>query len=103
MTLDSLERLRERIMLAHHDGPDPSELSDLFNAIECEVEERFMPLPTDADGVPLRVGDVVASVKPYLNQRMTVTSVAEDYLCVDNYGFRIDPDEIRHQGDGRGK
>lgn len=29
----------------------------IADEIEAEVEERYMPLPLDADGVPIRVGD----------------------------------------------
>lgn len=35
------------------------ELDGIAERIEQEVSERFMELPLDADGVPIRVGDVV--------------------------------------------
>jgi len=36
----------------------------LIDEIEREVSERFIELPVDADGVPIRVGDAVAE-KPF--------------------------------------
>ena len=33
----------------------------IANAIQAEVDERFMELPVDADGVPIHVGDTIAS------------------------------------------
>ena len=35
------------------------ELDGIAERIEQEVSERFMELPLDADGVPIRVGDVM--------------------------------------------
>ncbi len=35
---------------------------ELVDAIEAEVAERYVELPLDADGVPVRIGDVIAYV-----------------------------------------
>lgn len=57
--MESVDKLRD---WAKRYGPmgshDPLMLA---NAIEREIAERFVELPVDADGVPIRVGDVVAS------------------------------------------
>lgn len=34
-------------------------LNELADAIEAEVAERYVALPLDADGVPVRIGDVM--------------------------------------------
>lgn len=46
--------------------------------IEQEVSERYMELPKDADGVPIRVGDVLTDGK----HTYTVTSVTFDSFAV---------------------
>ena len=38
-----------------------SHLRALIDAIEAEIAERFMELPVDADGEPIRIGDTVES------------------------------------------
>ena len=63
-TLDGL-----RDWVSHIDeNPHLGELTDtgkfglrnIADAIQAEVDERFMELPVDADGVPIHVGDLVA-------------------------------------------
>lgn len=58
MMLESIEKLRD--WATRPDGsfwrPEIREFSD---AIEREISERYMPLPLDADGVPIHVGDSV--------------------------------------------
>lgn len=54
--LESIGKLRKlfaRILMSddpHYRLPDE---------IQAEVDERYMPLPVDADGVPIHVGDVL--------------------------------------------
>ena len=40
------------------------QFDELCDAIQAEVDEYYMPLPLDAEGVPIRVGDCIAE-KPY--------------------------------------
>ena len=76
------------------------EFDRLANAIQAEVDERFMELPVDADGVPIRVGDVVkctfaddnATVK-YLSLQEDGWSIVVDYP--DGRGHRT-PESMRH-------
>ena len=49
--IKALESLRNCLSSATYDG--------MFDEIQAEVDERFMELPLDADGVPIRVGDLV--------------------------------------------
>lgn len=45
-------------------GDSYYECKTIADAIECEISERYMLLPVDADGVPIRVGDAIAE-KPF--------------------------------------
>ena len=51
--MESIENLREY-------SKYNEVLSELADAIEQELAERYLELPLDADGVPIRVGDVMA-------------------------------------------
>lgn len=58
----ALEELRRWVYEWSCDGKwlvSQSDLKDVLHAIEAEIAERFMELPVDADGVPIRVGDVM--------------------------------------------
>lgn len=66
MTLESIERLRERLSdCAIKAGVGPSDTywitaracDVLIDEIEREIAEKYIELPVDADGVPIRVGD----------------------------------------------
>ena len=61
--LESVKRLRGRIAyLRDRKIIVPSEarvLDKCTDEIEREIAERYMPLPLDADGVPIRVGDAM--------------------------------------------
>lgn len=70
--------------------------------IEKEVSERYMELPVDADGVPIRVGDVMESEVDYLfdGKPFTVRALV---LCEDGwevgdgrFGNRYEPDSLHH-------
>ena len=52
MTLESIEKLRNRV-----NPMMPLNAEIIANEIEREIAERFIELPVDADGVPIRVGD----------------------------------------------
>lgn len=69
MSLESIKKLRksadEISELATPCGASPDwmgvrrKIDALADAIEQEVAERYVPLPTDADGVPIHLGDVM--------------------------------------------
>jgi len=88
--LESIEKLREAgryadesgHTLAHAmcipldlDGVTNLEVAHAFaDAIQAEVDERYMELPLDADGVPIRVGDKMKLSKDRVG---TVVAVSE--------------------------
>lgn len=59
--IKSIDKLREKIRL---DVNNPwsdlkGDLLSLCDKVEREIAERYMELPTDADGVPIHVGDLL--------------------------------------------
>ena len=63
-SIDALERLRDELTKRGESDEmmglylhDHEVAMQLIAAVYCEVDERFMALPLDADGVPIRVGD----------------------------------------------
>lgn len=68
MTLQSIEKLRESLKACTSEaGVEPNRFDTywitanacdmLIDEVEAEIAERFIELPVDADGVPIRVGD----------------------------------------------
>lgn len=66
----------------------------IAGSIEREIAERYMLLPVDADGVPIRCGDEVTA-DTLGNGRWSVFAVASDYW-VDVDGYTHKPCATRH-------
>ena len=72
--------------------------------IEREIEERFMELPVDADGVPIRVGDKLEfgknrnqGIVKALNEHMVIAMHVDDgYTNYAKFGLLWNADECRH-------
>ena len=56
MTLKSIEKLRDTVTTFAAQC-DVGWMLNGLDQIESEIAERYMELPVDADGVPIRVGD----------------------------------------------
>lgn len=57
MTLEPINKLREYGRSVFSTGQQEQVINALADEIEREIAERFMELPVDADGVPIRMGD----------------------------------------------
>ena len=80
MTLESMERLRGL---------------PIADEIEREIAEKYMELPTDADGVPVRIGDKMTNInKP--SDEYTVTSITESGCRVYGDCAFIKTSQLRH-------
>lgn len=67
---------------------------DILDAIEREIAERYVELPLDADGVPIRVGDVLEyDYGEDLRGRETVTAL----ILTNRWDFEFDDEN----GDSR--
>ena len=95
MLMDSLGKLREYASRYHRVSGQMTEMSRIADEIEREIEERYMKLPVDADGVPIRVGDEVFNTnKP--TDIYKVTSIADNgYLRIYHDTARIHSSQCR--------
>lgn len=61
--MNSIEKLRNELDARCKDGLVPlsqtRELWSFIDEIKREVEERYVELPTDADGAPIHIGDKI--------------------------------------------
>ena len=62
--MESIERLREFLrhvapIYVDRENIHICRFDTMLDAIEAEVAERYMKLPEDADGVPIRIGDTI--------------------------------------------
>ena len=115
--MKSIEKLREWARGVTNSNPDDNIVSPEFvakecgrkvlliaDAIECEIAERYMELPLDADGVPIHVGDVVEfgenrnqGIVKTLNEHMVIAMhVDDDYMNYAKYGLLWNVDACRH-------
>lgn len=61
------------------------EVLEIADAIEAEIAERYMALPVDADGVPIRVNDRLIAY----NERVDVEGVGDGIVI-----YRTENDEL---------
>lgn len=61
----------------HSDELLLADMDACIKAIEAEIAERYMELPVDADGVPIRLGDVMDGVGMYDTLRDVTGEVIE--------------------------
>lgn len=94
--MESIEKLREWVKSLY--TPNSGELKveglDIADEIEAEITERYMLLPCDADGAPIRCGDEVTTDALW-NEKWSVFAVASDYW-VDVDGYTHKPCATRH-------
>ena len=84
--MESVDKLREyaRIHLLNSDDRMVNQLAD---AIEAEVAERYMELPLDADGVPIRPGDELVEVSTGKRvDGVHVYGVSDSYVYIFEIG-----------------
>ena len=69
----------------------------LADEIEAEIAERYIELPVDADGVPIRLGDRVASRRWSDGTWVSQLSCNDSgWWVVDRFGATEDPNNCRH-------
>ena len=81
--LESLEKLKRKDFHPGYRGEPTLEM--VAAAIQSEVDERYMELPLDADGVPIHVGDKLKGVY----KTFDVCGISEHYAYHD-YGRHWD-------------
>ena len=66
------------------------------DAIQAEVDERFMELPVDADGVPIRVGDTVEWLVKNGDYEVVAVGELVALKLGEDGSFTIAADALRH-------
>ena len=94
--IESIEELRDELQICEMTGSRPTIafVAQCADEIEAEIAERYMPLPCDADGVPIRCGDEVTA-DTLGNGKWSVFAVASDYW-VDVDGYTHNPYATHH-------
>lgn len=91
--MESIDKLRE---YAHdYDGTISSvRMRECADEIEREISERYMELPEDGDGNPIRIGDTVREVDDRVPMKVMSLTFYED--CVDVNACGMNPNLLRH-------
>ena len=70
------------------------EINEIADEIEAEIESRYMLLPCDADGVPIRIGDTVREMDDCVPMKVMSLTFYED--CVDVNACGMNPKLLFH-------
>ena len=76
-------------------GGYPSDVETLADRIESEISERYMELPVDADGAPIKLGDVLG----FRGLKVKCAAVSQERVYYWNdFGYWTweNADECRH-------
>ena len=109
MRIKALEEMREKlerdtsrtkaypsapIQHAFADGVTIEGYKALADKIEAEISERFMEIPCDKDGIPIRIGDTVNVNKWYAPRKVEGYTI----VCKTRNGYRAwhDACDLRH-------
>lgn len=85
--LDELREYAEQCCPEYEDYD--ARMIEIADAIEAEIESRYMLLPVDADGVSIRCGDEVTT-DALFNEKWSVFAVASDYwVDIDGYTHNL--------------
>ena len=87
--LTSVEKLRKYAL--YDRGKEYSayvNVDEVADEIEREVSERFIKLPVDMDGVPIRIGDTMRKVGERVPIKVMSLTFYEDYVDV-NTKFKV--------------
>lgn len=92
MTLKSLDKLRDCNYNPGYRGEPTLEM--IADEIQAEVDSRYMLLPVDADGVPIRIGDTVREMDDCVPMKVMSLTFYED--CVDVNACGMNPKLLFH-------
>ena len=97
--IESIEKLRTSARnmakgrnLEKHE--DCNLLLIIADEIEAEIAERYIELPCDADGVPIRIGDTVREMDDCVPMKVMSLTFYED--CVDVNACGMNPKLLFH-------
>lgn len=103
--IEAIDNLRRYLMLCdgeEHAGTG-SNIGNIADAIQREIDERFIALPLDADGMPIHIGDNVwlSYDNRYINGTVSSVDIYKDgsmmYVMVDcDNGFEFECKNAHH-------
>ena len=70
------------------------EIDEIAEESEAEIDSRYMLLPCDADGVPIRIGDTVREMDDCVPMKVMSLTFYED--CVDVNACGMNPKLLFH-------
>ena len=76
--LDELREYAEQCCPAYEDYD--ARMMEIADAVEAEIAERYIELPVDADGVPVRVGDELECHANGYDGAFTVFAIGNDVV-----------------------
>lgn len=68
----------------------------MLDRIQAEVDSRFMELPLDADGVPIRVGDVVVAQDEQPFEVRAFQLDALGWFAIERLGSQWNVNQLHH-------
>ena len=95
--IKALEKMRKYV--SEWWAPDEAVNEDVnrfADEIQAEVDERFMELPVDADGVPIRVGDTVEWLVKNGDYEVVAVGELVALKLGEDGSFTIAADALRH-------
>ena len=72
------------------------QILEITDAIEAEIAEKYMLLPVDADGVPIRVGDVVAAQDEQPFEVRAFQLDAFGWFAIERLGSHWNVNQLHH-------
>ena len=100
--LESIEKLRDSLGgYQVVTGEDMGAFLLHVDRIECEISEKYMELPVDADGVPIHVGDVIEQCGSEPCEVIGLTETqgcwvkGTHYAINANYAHHVKPDPVK--------
>ena len=80
--MESTDKLRNYVSAFISPGAE-ADLLDLADEIEREIAERYMELPVDMDGVPVKIGDMLECEQE--SKQFVIEAVSPNYVYSGSY------------------
>ena len=88
--MKSLERLRGCTFIG------AGKVDEYIDEIECEIAERYVPMPVDGDGVTIHIGDVVAAQDEQPFEVRAFQLDALGWFAIERLGSQWHVNQLRH-------
>lgn len=93
--MESIEKLRDYYKAEDVPGVHRA-INEIADAIEAEIAEKYLLLPVDADGVPIRMGDVVAAQDEQPFEVRAFQLDAFGWFAIERLGSQWNVNQLHH-------